>query len=320
MVEVRQRYVRFSPPAGATHLIGDFTDWDKRPIDISQPLVLEFPAGAYLEYAFLDAKGQPFADPDNPHKAQNPWWSYPRAIELPGFAPDFMPEPSRSPEVHRHRLESKLLGSSRRYYVYQPPQPAQSTLYVQDGVAYYRTGKMHEVAQTLIERGEINPIRIVFVEPDDRRQEYWFNPTYEAFLLQELMPEVEHHYGSTPTRGLWGASLGGVVSAWLAWRNPQIFGLVGTQSACLTLEPGGDDSYTAPEWLTQQYAHSPKLPLRFYCETGQIEWLLAANRRFAAMLQDLGYPHAYQERASGHNWMTWRQGLLPGLKYLYASL
>ena len=55
--------------------------------------------------------------------------------------------------------------------------------------------------------------------------------------------------------------------------------------------------------------------LRLYVETGQIEWLLAPNRRFAAMLADKAYPHCYQERPGGHNWATWEQGLAPGLLY-----
>lgn len=319
MVEVRQRHVTFIPPAKARHLVGDFTDWDKRPIPIPEPITLEFPAGAYLEYAFLDSGGQPFPDPDNPHKAQNPWWTYPRAVELPGFKLRTPHQPSRSSEVHRHRLESKVFGSARRYYVYQPSLPPKATLYVHDGVAYYRTARFNDVAQGLCETGEIHPVRIVFIEPDERRVEYWFNERYEAHVLEEIIPEVERQYGKIPLQGLWGASLGGLVSAWMAWRNPQLFPLVATQSACLTIEPGGNDSFSGPEWLTQQYAQSERLPLRFYCETGQIEWLLPANRRFAAMLADKGYPHSYTERASGHNWMTWRQGLEPGLKYLLGT-
>lgn len=319
MVEVHPRSVTFYPPQNARYLVGDFTDWDKNPLPISGPLTVEFPAGAYIEYAFLDADNKPFPDPNNPHKAQNPWWSYPRAIELPGFRLTSPHQPSQAAEVHRHRLESKVFAATRRYYVYEPSKPPTATLFIQDGVAYYRTAKFGDVAQGLLELNEIQPIRMVFIEPDDRRAEYWFSERYEQFLLEEIKPTVENQYGPTRQNGLWGASLGGAVSAWMALRNPTVFSKVGTQSACLTLEPGNPDSYTAPEWLTQQYQQTPKLPLGFYCETGQIEWLLAANRRFAAMLRDKGYTHAYLERPSGHNWMTWRQGLAPGLRFLFGT-
>ena len=319
MVVVHSRTVTFYPPKNARYLVGDFTDWERRPIPIQQPLSLEFPPGAYLEYAFLDAEGQPFPDPDNPHKAQNPWWTYPRAIELPGFHYTAPHQPSRAVEVHRHRLDSRVFGSTRRYYVYNPTEPAQATLFVHDGVAYYRTAKLAEVAQGLLELGQIRPVRIVFIEPEDRRSEYWFNAAYEQHLMNEVMPAVEAHYGPTAEQGLMGASLGGLVSAWLALRHPEVFPKVATQSACLTASPEGGNSFTDPEWLTEQYWAAEALPLRFYCETGQIEWLLAPNRRFTAMLADKGYRHAYLERPSGHNWMTWRQGLAPALMYLFAA-
>ena len=183
MVEVKGRYVTFTPPSQATHLIGDFSDWDKKPIPISGPISLEFPPGAYLEYAFQDASGTPFPDPDNPHKAQNPWWSYPRAVELPGFREQAAPLPSQSVNVHRHRLESKVFGSGRRYHVYEPSKPARVTLYVHDGVAYYRTAKLADIAEALCEQNLIEPVRLVFLEPEDRRVEYWLNPRYETYIL-----------------------------------------------------------------------------------------------------------------------------------------
>ncbi len=319
MIQVRKRSVTFIPPGNAKHLIGDFSDWDKKPIAVDGPLTLEFPEGAYIEYAFLDSQGKPFADPDNPLKAQNPWWSYPRAIELPGFKTQETPHPAKTPEVRRHRMESKALAATRRYYVCEPSRPAEAMVLVQDGVAYYRTANLHLVATALEELGEIVPLRLVFIEPEDRQSEYWFNPGYEAFMLEELLPELERTYGDVTIKALWGASLGGLVSAWLALKHPKLFPKIAMQSACLTADPSGGDPYRDPEWLTSAYAANEKLPLRFYLETGQIEWLLAPNRRFAAMLADRGYPHAYHERPSGHNWMTWRQGLAPALRFLFGT-
>jgi len=317
MVEVQGRYVIFRPPRGARYLVGDFTDWLHRPLPIEKALRLEMPEGAYLEYAFLDEVRKPFADPDNPHLAQNPWWSYPRAVELPGFRFEAPPAP-QGPElpVERYRIESTIFRAARRYYVWQTPDP-EVTLYVQDGVAYYRTAHMHLVAQALWEARQIVPLRLVFLEPERREEEYWFSEAYEAFLLEEILPRIAADYGATPRQGLWGASLGGLVSAWLAFRHPEQFSFVGLQSACFTAEPSGHDSYRGPEWLTARYAERERLPLRVYQETGQIEWLLAPNRRFAAVLADKGYPHAYRERPSGHNWVTWKQGLAPGLRFLF---
>jgi enterochelin esterase family protein len=54
MIEIHSRSATFIPPSSAAYLIGDFTDWDETPLPITGPITLEFPQGAYVEYAFLD--------------------------------------------------------------------------------------------------------------------------------------------------------------------------------------------------------------------------------------------------------------------------
>ncbi len=320
MVEVDGRRATFTPPPKARYLIGDFTDWKERPIEIFGPLILEFPEGAYVEYAFMDEHKKPFADPDQDTKAHNPWWRYPRAFALPRHAPGPVPK-SRTlrGEVHRHVIDSSVLGTQRRYYVYESPEPPVAEVYVQDGVAYYRTGRFHQVADALWRSGAIDPVRLIFVEPVDRNHEYWFNERYAAFLREELPAEIAQTYGKTARRGLWGASLGGLASAWMALLDPGLYDFVGLQSAALKAKPGGAGAYKDPEWLLERYLEAQTLPERIYQEVGRLEWLLAANRRFAAMLADCKVNHAYRERASGHNWYTWRQGLAPGLRFLLGA-
>lgn len=165
-------------------------------------------------------------------------------------------------------LSSQAFGCRRTYYVYEPHLPPTTTLYVHDGEGYYRKLRFHEIADALLEQGEIQPVRLVMIELQDREKEYWFNERYETFLLRELLPEVDQHYGATEERGLWGASLGGMVSAWLAWRNPQLFTKVGSQSGCFTADPDGGDEYHDPEWLTAQFAATERRSVRFYLETG----------------------------------------------------
>jgi enterochelin esterase-like enzyme len=318
MIEIQDRFVTFLPPRGAAYLIGDFTDWDERPLPIPEPVTIEFPRGAYIEYAFLDANQCPLADPTNPQVPKNPWYDYHRSITLPHncFKMPLRPQAFRG-SLYDHTMDSKVFAGQRRYYVYEPPSFPLATIYVHDGEAFYRKLRFPEVTEALLEQRAIQPVRLVMIEPEDRHSEYWFNERYEAFLIEEVLPEVEHRYGETSERALWGASLGGLVSAWLAWKHPHLFTKVGSQSGCFTARPGGGDEYHDPEWFTEQFAETPRKPLRFYAQTGQIEWLLAPNRRFAAALTDKGYPHSYEELPSGHNWATWEQGLEPGLEYLF---
>lgn len=320
MILTQPRAVTFFPPKQAVYLIGDFTDWDERPLPISEPLTLEFPEGAYIEYAFLDAHKQPLADEANAQCPVHPWYAYHRCCFLPGNPFQAPPRSSAlQGTVTQHTFVSQALEDSRMCWIYEPPNSPVATFYVQDGEAFYRKLALHQVADALIAQGGIKPVRMVFIEPQDRVADYWFNISYERFLLEELLPQIARMYGSTAQQGLWGASLGGMVSAWLAWRNSRVFSLVASQSGCFTAEPQGGNYYHDAEWLTTQFAQTECRPVRFYLETGQIEWLLAPNRRFAAMLADKGYPHNYHERASGHNWATWEQGLGLGLRYLLGT-
>lgn len=320
MVEIEGRFVTFTPPGDAAYLMGDFTDWDDESLPIGGPVTIEFPPGAYIEYAYLDANKQPLVDPTNHEKPKNPWHDFDRALTLPHNHFQTPPRPHFfRGAVHEHTIESQVFEQRWTYYIYEPPTSPSATLYVHDGEAFYRKLRFHDVADALIEQGLIQPVRLVMIEPHDRTSDYWFNERYETLLLHEILPTVDQRYGATPERGLWGASLGGLISAWLAWRNPDLFTKVSSQSGCFTADPEGGDEYHDAEWFTEQFAATPRQPLRFYMQTGQIEWLLAPNRRFAAALVDKGYPHNYEELPSGHNWATWEQGLEPGLTYLFGN-
>jgi enterochelin esterase-like enzyme len=320
MVAVQNKHlITFVPPDRAAFIIGDFTDWKQAPLPISGPLTLEFPAGVYIEYAFLDANRMPLTDPNNHQVPVNPWHLYDRYIALPqnSFSP-----PPRSQPLHgmltTHTITSQIWGNERTPFVYEPPVFPTTTLYVQDGCGFCEGLKIHEVADNLIVQGRIAPFRLVMTEPLNHHSEYWFNEKHEAFLLCEIIPEVDLRYGATQERATWGASLGGLTAIWLAWKHPDLFTRIGSQSGCFKANPRSEgNEYTDTEWFTEQFAQTDRLPLRFYIQTGQIEWLLAANRRFAAVLTDKGYTHKYEEFPSGHAWVTWEQGLVPGLEYLF---
>ena len=59
-VSVQGTRVTFLPPPGAVALVGDMTDWKKKPplpVEDGRPLTLTLPRGAWVEYAWLDAAG-----------------------------------------------------------------------------------------------------------------------------------------------------------------------------------------------------------------------------------------------------------------------
>jgi enterochelin esterase-like enzyme len=116
-------------------------------------------------------------------------------------------------------------------YVYEPASFPTAALYVQDGEAFYQKLALHQVADALLERKEIEPVRIVFLEPRDRVAEYWFNQRYESFLLEELLPFIEQNHGPTALRGLWGG---------IPWRNGRrLVGLETSRSFLSRRQPIG---------------------------------------------------------------------------------
>lgn len=327
-IQILKNRITFTAPEQAFHLIGDFTDGLDKPIKLEarESITLEFPKGAFVEYAFLDVHGKPFADPGNDVWAENPWYKYGRAAILEGYAPNVLREPLIDAAKGRTVSLSwagKVFAGTRRAYVHLPPNFDESRVYpvfyVQDGVAYRRTGKLGSVMDNLLHLERIKPAILVFLEPNDRTLEYHLNPQYLEFLLTEALPEIEAKFPvsrAANTRGLWGASLGGMASVYAAMQRPDMFGWVVSQSGAFQGVPGDDYKRGASEWLLTQFQNLEKLPIRLTLECGQLEWLLGANRRFAAMLFDKGYPHRYLERPSGHNWVTWRNGLAGSLEFM----
>ncbi len=342
-VSVAGTTVTFSPPAGAVGLIGDFTDWYKRPAlpTAGQDIVLTLPRGAWVEYAWINAERRAFADPDNAQRSLNPWWSYPRAVQVgeypfhPLWAGKFWQPPGTAhgtdiPRGKAERItwEGQVFAGKRRGYIYTPPDytPERTfpVYYIQDGVAFYRTGRLAELLEMALHLRLIDSAVLVFVEPLERNEEYYLNDLYHEFLLQEVMPQVEHSYSvsrEASGRGLWGASLGGLISLYTAWQHPETYGRVVSHSGCFIAAPEGKQGHeinttTAREWLTETLPQRPPSTLNISLDTGTLEWLTAANRRMGATLQDLGILHQYREYPSGHNWVTWKNALPEALLYM----
>ena len=115
--------------------------------------------------------------------------------------------------------------------------------------------------------------------------------------------------------------MGGLAASFGAFRYPERFGNVLSQSGAYWWEPIDlEDRYIAPEeregeWLTAAYDASPTLPVRFYLDVGVLEGdrgtsvdLLHSVRRFQETLDRRGYDVAYHEYHGGHAWACWQAG------------
>lgn len=334
-LSVSGQQVTFIPPPGAVGLIGDMTDWRKRdpiPVQGGKPIVLTLPRGAWVEYAWVDGGGEAFADPDNPQKSLNPWWPYPRAAVVGAYQRHALwqgPQATQQGATHRLTWEGQVFAGKRRAIVQLPygHDPARPTpvYYIQDGVAFYRTGKLGEVMDRAVQRGAATGAVLVFVEPGDRNEEYYLNERYLDFLHQEVFPQVEGPLATVSERGLWGASLGGLISLYLGSRHPELFRRVVSHSGAFIARPGATDASgvidttTAGEWLREELTKNPPRHLKTSLDTGTLEWLTGPNRRMAAAFADAFLEHQYREYPSGHNWVTWREALPEAFLYMQGS-
>lgn len=323
--------LRFNVPDWATHIVSDLTDMDRNPhpVDASRvkSFTLELPDDAYFEYAFLEETGTLRADPERAARADNPWYGEVSAVYGPTYKADLYAEPEtigegevELGETVRVRLESRILSQTRRLSIYTPKgfeNEALPVVYVQDGVAFYRYARLQLVLENLLAGGLIRPAQLVFLEPIDRSAEYGFSEAYRKFVLDEAIPEAETRVSVTDERILLGASLGGLVSVLLALDAPERFRSVATFSGAFLGTPENRDAYTSrASWVLDELKRREALPLRFYTETGTLEWLTAVNREVAQVLDEKGYEHRYRERSAGHNWTSWKNGFRDALTFV----
>ncbi len=182
--------------------------------------------------------------------------------------------------------------------VFYPPGYAENelarypVLYMQDGQNLFFPdeafgGQHWKVEETLGVLSSMNLIRksiVVGVYPGDRMRDYT-RPGYEAYgewLARELKPWVDDRYRTLrgpEHNAVLGSSLGGVVSFYLGWQYPELFGQVGAMSATFGYR---DD-------LLDRVASEPRRPHRLYLDTGWPRDNFEVNRSLRALLLRRGY-------------------------------
>lgn len=316
--------VELAAPAWATHLLSDLTDWQREPLPVARLRPFELPDDAYFEYAWLDTDGQRREDPANANPRLNPWWPYACHVAGPRYRPD--PDADAAGALAplgrtvRLEVESRILGQARRALAYTPAgcgDRALPAILFQDGKAYHGWGRAPQVLDRLVARGEVPPAHLLFVPPVERTAEYFFNEAYRRFLLEEFLPAAAGRLAIAGPLVAWGASLGGLLSAQLAWEAPGTFRAVVAQSGAFLFSPDmvpGDPFHGGEAFLDVVVA-SPQPHVALHLECGTLEWLLASNRRLAAALVAGGHRARLVERAAGHNWVNWRNGLADGFRF-----
>ena len=138
-----------------------------------------------------------------------------------------------------------------------------SNLFFQDEAFGGTAWKIDETLKILGAMNLTRPVIAVGVYPREREEDYT-QPGYEEygrFLVDEIVPWVNLNYRTLllpETTAVMGSSLGGVVSLYLAWQFPEVFG----RAACLSSTFGYKDD------LAQRIGSEEKRAVRIYLDSG----------------------------------------------------
>jgi predicted alpha/beta superfamily hydrolase len=174
-------------------------------------------------------------------------------------------------------LPSKILGREHKLRAYLPAGYAENPLrrfpvfYMQDGKNLFFPDEafggqdwgVDEVLTLLDTMNVVDRVVIVGIHSGDRMAEYT-KPGYEAYarsVVEEVKPVVDAKIRSLDTpreRAVIGSSLGGVVSFYMAWQYPEVFGY----AACMS------STFSHKDDLTERVLSEPKSRARFYLDSG----------------------------------------------------
>lgn len=230
--------------------------------------------------------------------------------------------PLAAKRLEPHTVFDSVYGRPRRIWIYTPPgyDAAAPTAYpliiAFDGADYRDTMPLPLVLDTLRAAGQAPAFVAVLVDDSSgsvRIRDLGNAEGLVTFLSRQLMPWVRSHWHVTtdPHRVLvTGSSAGGLAAAFVAFRRPDLFGNVLSQSGAFWR--GAEASDGAPyEWLTGQISGNPKADVAFFVDVGEDEDHATlggrgpnfrdANRRFRDALLARGYDVTYTEVPGGQH-------------------
>jgi predicted alpha/beta superfamily hydrolase len=173
--------------------------------------------------------------------------------------------------------DSPILGRKHMVRVYLPAGYDENTLrrypvlYMQDGKNLFfpeeaflgHDWHVNEALSLLDAMNAVDRVIVIGVYTGDRVQEYT-KPGYEAYaraVIEEIKPEVDRRLRvltSPRETGVLGSSLGGVVSFYMAWEYPHIFGL----AACMS------STFSYNDDLIERVLAEPKRESKIYLDSG----------------------------------------------------
>ncbi len=337
--------------ADSVAILGDMGNWvDKFPMKKIEETNLfylrqNYPSDARLEYWLLFGKDEyPSTDPLNPYKTLNGFGeiselAMPHYNRHQYFDEYIFGKKGELDMVNEYSLSAEILPYEHNVHVYLPPDYSSSNenypvVYFQDGIDYIEFAQTPFVINNLIKDNLIEPVIAVFVTPPNRHipeepnrmTEYGMNDNYVKFFTDELVPWVDSTFRTkkkSQSRLVVGDSFGGLISTYIAFSKPDVFGLAYSQS--------GYHSFQKDK-LIKKIGETEKKNIKFYVDTGIYERKVGAaflpkeegdfllgNRRLRDILEKKNYDFVYKEYNEGHTWGNWRRHLIDALIHFFGT-
>jgi enterochelin esterase-like enzyme len=283
-------------------------------------LTIDLPDDARLEYKVV-VDGNWILDPLNPLKCDNGIGSHNSYLVMDKYIKvnEIYPtEGINKGIIKEFEHIGKSIEGRRMVYVYLPPNydPENDikypSIYVHDGGDYIRRANMVNTLNNLISENKMKPIIAVFINPINRMSEYMYNIKYSKLIAEEIIPEVDKNFKTIPNaenRAIMGASLGGIISFFTAYKYPEYFkNIAGQSSSFLFLE----------KEVTRMIENNQK-EFNVYMDVGIFESLIYPNRRMSQVYRRKGSPFFYQEISEGHTWSNWGNHTKDALLFFWGT-
>jgi len=237
---------------------------------------------------------------------------------------------------------SKLIGQALPYNVLLPvdyDQPAARekrypVLYLLHGL----TGHYNNWVEKTRLADYARSYELIIVTPEGNDGWYTASATvptdkYESYIVQELIPDVQHRYRTIETRSgraIAGLSMGGYGALKFGVKKPEMFAFAGSMSGALGAASWTQGDLRGFEFIWRTLAavfgpensptratndlkkllrelkaeNIPALPY-MYLDCGTEDPLLQSNRDLADILLASKIPHEYRQLPGTHAWPYW---------------
>ncbi len=244
--------------------------------------------------------------------------------------------------VEQATIESKLLGTTKRFLVYLPNGYDTSgrdypVLYLLHGAGDDETGwrdkgTMQLIADEMIESGRALPMVIVMPDASGTGEVLEGRPVnrgyfnidgwpFEDHFFEEFIPHVESTWriiSDKKHRAVAGLSMGGGGSAGYAQAHPEMFGsacpLSGAVAGMGRGAAGGSPLLFVRNATPEQL--EALRTVRWWVDCGDDDFLWEANVDFFAAMKKQQVPLQFRMRNGGHNWEYWQSGLQDVLTFI----